>query len=235
MASSPNELALRGWTYASRRLGSDEAGVTLAVVIACLLAIVIQTGAVVRGIAPLLNGGLVDTDDYMRLVRVEHLWLTGAWFDSVIPRVDPPTGLALHWSRPMDVLLMAGAFLATPLLGFKSALYWWGSVISPVLLMVSIAAMAWAAAPLIPRRGLPLVALLFVAQPSIEHRYIIGRPDHHGLLILLLVLAIGYGLRVAQDPDRRSNAVMAGLAGAMAIWVSVESLVGVVAAIAAFA
>jgi hypothetical protein len=199
-----------------------------------MLVIVIQAGAVVRGFAPILDGGLVDTDDYMRLVRVEHLWQTGAWFDSVIPRVDPPIGLALHWTRPMDVLLMAGTLLGTPLLGFRSALFWWGSAISPVLQILSIGAMVWAATPLISRRWLPLVALLYVAQPGIMLRFLVGRPDHHGLLILLLVLAIGFCLRVAQDPESRSNAMWAGLVGAMAIWVSVESLVSVMAAISAF-
>jgi len=232
--SSPNKLAYPGWACATRRLATDEGGVALAILIASVLVIVIQAGAVVRGFAPILDGGLVDTDDYLRLVRVEHLWQTGAWFDSVIPRVDPPIGLALHWTRPMDVLLMTGALLGTPLLGFRSALFWWGSAISPMLQILSIGAMVWAATPLISRRWLPLVALLYVAQPGIMLRFLVGRPDHHGLLILLLVLAIGFCLRVAQDPESRSNAMWAGLIGAMAIWVSVESLVSVMASIAAF-
>jgi hypothetical protein len=233
--SSPNKLALPGWSDTTRRLATDEPGVGLAVLIASFLIVVIQAGAVVRGFVPVFDGGLVDTDDYMRLVRVEHLWQTGAWFDSVIPRVDPPAGLELHWTRPMDVLLMAGALLGTPLLGFKSALFWWGSAISPVLQILSVATLVWAAAPLITRRWLPLVALLYVAQPSLMLRFLAGRPDHHSLLILLFVLTLGFGLRVAQNPDKRSNAIWGGLVGAMAIWVSVESLVSMVAVIAAFA
>ncbi|TFH42821.1 MAG: hypothetical protein E4H01_12900, partial [Lysobacterales bacterium] len=133
--SSSRKLARPGWAHAAKRLSTAEAGIALAILIASLIAIATQTSLVIRGIVPTLEGGLVDTDDYLCLVRVEHLWQTGAWFDSVIPRIDPPTGLALHWTRPMDVLLMAGALLATPLVGFRSALFWWGSLVSPVLLI----------------------------------------------------------------------------------------------------
>ncbi len=229
-----HELALSGWARVAKRLVSDDVGLAWAFAVASLLFFAINAVFAIRGVSPVLDGKLVETDDYLRLVRVEYLWQTGAWFDAVIPRVNPPIGLALHWTRPMDVLLMAGALLGAPLLGFKTALFWWGALISPLLQILAIAAVIWAVAPLLSRRWLPLVAFYFVAQPAVLSRFLVGRPDHHGLLILLLVLAIGFGLRVAQDPGRRSGAISAGLVGALAIWVNVESLVAVAMAVAAF-
>lgn len=206
----------------------------LVIAIAVVLIVVIQTGAALNGISPVLTGGLVDTDDYMRLVRVEYLWQSGAWFDAVIPRIDPPNGLALHWTRPMDILLLAGAGVASPFLGFHAALFWWGALISPVLMIVSLCAVVWAAAPVLPRSWLPLTALLFVAQPGDLARFMVGRPDHHGLLILLFIVSLGFALRVLTNPGRMFDAVAAGLTGALAIWVSIESLVTVATVVATF-
>jgi len=213
---------------------ANDREVALAVAFSIVLIAVIQIGAAMNGHTPVLDGGLVDTDDYMRLVRVEYLWRTGAWFDAVIPRIGPPHGLALHWTRPMDILLLAGAGLASPFLGFKAALFWWGALVSPVLMVAALGAAVWAAAPVVARTGLPLVAFIFVAQPGNLARFMAGRPDHHGLLILLFVLSLGFVLRVLADPGRRSDAIAAGLIGALAIWISIESLVPAAAVIATF-
>jgi len=230
-----HDLAPPSWPRAVRQRLSVEAGIAPAIVIASLFALTVQAGLVARGIAPVLDGNLIDTDDYMRLVRVEYLWQSGAWFDAVIPRIDPPNGLALHWTRPMDILLLAGAGLASPFLGFQVALFWWGVLVSPVLLVVSLCAAVWAAAPLLPRPWLPLVAFFFVAQPYDLARFMVGRPDHHGLLILLFVLSLGFALRVLANPERKMAATAAGLIGALTIWISIESLVAVVTIVATFA
>lgn len=221
--------ALRG----TPRQASDRDTV-LAIALVIALSVAIQAGVALNGISPVLSGGLVDTDDYMRLVRVEYLWQSGAWFDAVIPRIDPPNGLALHWTRPMDILLLAGAGMASPFFGFNEALFWWGALVSPVLLVISIGAIVWTAAPVLPRPWLPLVAFVFIAQPGELARFMVGRPDHHGLLILLLILSLGFALRILSNPERNFYAVAAGLTGALAIWVSIESLVVVIATVATF-
>lgn len=208
--------------------------VILAIAVVAALIVVIQSGIALKGLSPILAGGLLDTDDYMRLVRVTHLWQSGAWFDAVIPRIGPPVGLALHWTRPMDILLLAGAVPVSLFLDFQAALFWWGAIVSPVLLIASLCAIAWAAAPVVPRPGLPLVAFVFVAQPGVLSRFMVGRPDHHGLLILLLILSLGFALRVLANPERKFDAVAAGLIGALAIWVSIESLGAVAAVLATF-
>jgi hypothetical protein len=208
--------------------------IAIAIALTAALIVVVQIGAALKGLAPVLAGGLVDTDDYMRLVRVAHLWQSGAWFDATIPRIGPPDGLALHWTRPMDILLLAGAGLASPFLGFQAALFWWGALVSPVLMVVSVCAIVWAAAPFVARSGLPLVAFIFVAQPGDLSRFMVGRPDHHGLLLLLFILSLGFALRVLSNPERKVDAIAAGLMGALAMWISIESLVAVAATVATF-
>src|SRR6185503_6098456 len=64
----------------------------------------------IHGFAALPEG--VSTDDAMRLVEVRD-WLAGQdWFDLTQHRLSPPTGVAMHWSRlidlPLAALILAG-------------------------------------------------------------------------------------------------------------------------------
>ena len=211
----------------------DEGGLGPAVGTAILMMAIIQVGLVVKGNAPVLDGVLIDPDGYMRLARVAQLWQDGNWFDTVVTRIGPPEGLILHWSRPFDLLLLLGALLASPLLGFEAGLYWWGVVLGPLLQVAAVIALVWAAAPLLPRAWRCLLAFLFVSQPAIFGAFAVGRPDHHGVQVILFVLLIGLTLRLIFDPARTRAAIWAGAISALAVWISVESILPVVLSIAA--
>ncbi len=211
----------------------DDTSLAAAVATAAVFMALIQIGMVMNGGAPVLDGVLVDPDAYMRLARVEHLWASGAWFDPVFPRIGPPDGLAMHWTRPFDVVLLMGALIASPLLGFKTGLFWWGVALGPVLQVTAVVALLWAAAPLLPRAWRALLAFLFIAQPAVFGSFAIGRPDHHGLQALLFILLIGFTLRSILAPVRWRAALWAGLVSVLAVWVSVESILAVALSIAA--
>ncbi len=87
------------------------------------LLIAVQIMLTVRGDSPLSRGALWTADGYMRLVRVEALYETGDWYDGVVHRSNAPYGESLHWTRPFDVVLLAGAAPLAPVVGFKTALY----------------------------------------------------------------------------------------------------------------
>ncbi len=195
--------------------------------------LVIQIALVFGDVAPFFDGSLADPDAYMRLNRVQHLWDSGAWFDPVYPRIGAPEGHVQHWTRPMDVLLLAGAAVAAPFVGFETGLHWWGVVIGPVMLLPALIALVWAAQPLARREWLWLVGVLFVTQPAILVTFLVGRPDHNCLLILLFILYLGLTIRLLMEPDRLRNALLAGAVAGLALWVSVETLLFVVAGIAA--
>lgn len=194
--------------------------------------LIIQIALVLADVAPFSHGSLADPDSYMRLNRVMHLWDSGAWFDPVYPRIGPPDGHIQHWTRPMDVLLLAGAILAAPFVGFETGLHWWGVVIGPVMLMPSLMALIWAAKPLVRREWLWLAGVVFVTQPAIMVTFLVGRPDHNCLLILLFIVYFGSTIRLLMDPRQLGLAVVAGTVAALALWVSVETLLFVVAGIA---
>ena len=183
---------------------------------------VIQVLVVTFGATPLLDGSLMGTDGYMRLVRVELLYETGAWFDGRIARANAPYGDILHWTRPLDVLLLSAAWPLTPFLGFEKALFWGGAFVSPILLLATGYAMLWASKPLVDAVNRPFVILVFLTQLGVLAYSLPGRIDHHALQILLLVLTTGLVLRVCAKQPRRGLAMLTGVVLGLGLWASVE-------------
>lgn len=171
-----------------------------------------------------LEGELVDPDAYMRLVRVTHLVETGDWFDSSIPRSNAPFGETLHWTRPLDVLLLLGSAPFLLFVPFSKALFLAGVLLSPVLLLFICYSAAWAAEPIAGRRVEYLAMIAILAQPGILQACMPGRPDHHSLHILVFILMTGAGIRwLTRAPSRLLAAGTGGLM-AFGLWVGPEFL-----------
>ena len=183
------------------------------------------------GTSPILEGNLVDPDSFMRLVRVTRLYETGAWYDVSVPRINAPYGDILHWTRPFDVVLLVGAWLLAPFLGFKAGLFWVGAAISPLLSLVAAVALYWAVAPLFERRLRYLTVVVFLLQPAVLVYAMAGRADHHVLQVVLMVVFGGLVLRLLTRPFDRNTALGAGVAAGLGIWVSVEFLVALACAL----
>jgi len=177
------------------------------------------------GKMPIPAGALGDSDCYMHLLRASDLYETGQWYDTVIERGNAPYGDDLHWTRPFDLLLLAGAIPGSLLTSFSSSLFWWGVIISPVILVAVLLALRWAARPLLGEDGASIIGFLFVIQIGVLIYLQAGRPDHHGLLLLLFVLLLGFVLRLMERPFSPGLCTAAGAVSALSMWTSVESLV----------
>ena len=186
------------------------------------------------GHAAVLDGFLPGQDSYMRLVRVEHLYATGDWFDITLPRSNWPYGEVQNWTRPVDVLMLSGAVLLEPFLGFRQALYWWGSATAPLLHIATALALAWMVAPRLDRSRQLLVVLLFLVQIPVWRHGVLGRTDHHMLIMLTFALALGGALRVLVGPARPRRDLMAGVLAGFGLWLTVEFLVVLAIIFAAF-
>jgi len=168
---------------------------------------------------------LTDPDCYMRLVRVQSLYDNGEWFNNTISRSNSPLGETLHWSRPLDILLFVGAYVGSFFLSFRDALYWWGYILSPVIMVSSVLALEWAGRPLFSKGLRVWMIAFFLCQAAVAFVYAFGRPDHHSLLALLFVLQIGFVLRIIFEDEReRRYPYFAGFITAVSMWVSVETL-----------
>lgn len=179
------------------------------------------------------EGGLADTDSYVRVLRVLELWGGAGWYDSVLPWLAPPEGLALHWTRPLDLLILAGA-LPAMLAGLDAAraIHWSGAVICPALHVLAALAAVWAARAVWPANWSWLAGLVLLNNLAAANYSGFGRADHHTLVLLCAVVALGFTLRSAAG-DRRA-ALPAGFIFGLGVWVAPEALFVAVPAMAAF-
>lgn len=184
-----------------------------------------------------LDERFIGPDAYMRTVRVLELVEGGGWYDGTIERSNAPYGEQLHWTRPLDALILAGAAPLRILAGldWQSSVYISGTLVSPVLHILALLAFLWALRPLLDDRALVLAGVLFAAQFYLAFQFAIGRPDHHGLILLLDIVILGLALRlIGPDPEPR-DALAAGLSAALVVWVSIEGLLVVALLLAVLA
>ena len=96
--------------------------------------------------------------------------------------------------------MLAGAVPLSYFVDFETALYWWGVVLSPILLVLALISLNWATRIILSKDGTFLVILLFLCQAMVPAYFDAGRPDHHSLLILLNILYVGIVLRMVVRP-----------------------------------
>lgn len=207
--------------YSGRHAGSGSLLPLLALVATWAL---VHGSLVIFRDLPLFEGGLLGPDAYMRMVRVGELAQGGGWFDGTIARANAPYGDTLHWTRPLDVLIIALSWPAGLLFGAQQGLEIAGILISPLLQLATALLLIWALRPVI-RPGswfLPAVALFL--QPCALAYSIVGRADHHALLLLVFVGTAGFLLRTLRQPSGMRPALAAGLTAGFGIWLSVEFL-----------
>lgn len=202
-------------------------------VILVLFAVVLHARLALSPGGALFQNSLADTDSYARLLRVIQLWQGGGWFDGTIPGLGAPEGMPLHWTRPLDVLIIGPAYLMHLIGMAETAALWWSALlICPVLHILSCLATIWAARALWPREAAWFAALILLGQVMVLTYGAVGRADHHVLILLACILSIGAFLRAVQDPGRHGMAFAAGAYGAFGLWIGPEALITFVPALA---
>jgi len=199
----------------------------LILLITALVVVLIGTVPVLFGMPALLGEDMIlaGPDGYMRLFRVEQWVRGGEWYDAISHFSNAPYGELLHWTRPFDLLLMAGALPLVPFVGFHEGLLVWGVAISLVLEILTLWVLFWATRPLLSSGWFLLMAVLFTIQPALRAYFLIARPDHHSLQIFLYAALFALMLRSFMEKTPASRFFLAGGVAALALWVSIEALV----------
>lgn len=170
-----------------------------------------------------------DPDDAMRLVRVRKLLNEPGRRVGRIAEINWPAGAELHWTAPMDWLLAGAYKLARPLVRTADPLATVGAW-TPVLLgAIYVGLMMFF---LHRAFGCPvavLAGLFVVVSDGFDRAFALGHPDHHGLMELLFLIAIGCWIpRVRPDGSRgassRQTAILSGAATGLAIWIATQSM-----------
>lgn len=164
-----------------------------------------------------------DTDDMMRAVQVLR-WLDGAgWRDVSEPRLAPPDGVVSHWARLPDLPIAAAVLAAEPFVGRERALTVAAYAVPTGLLLIVMAAIAWAAVPFgaAVARCVPFLAAFC---PTVLNKFFPGALDHHNWQIVLAALLVGGILRIALGPPSRAALAAVAAAGAVGLWIGGEML-----------
>ncbi len=176
-------------------------------------------------IPEVLEGEMVDPDNYMRLLRVEGLLEGASWYDATSPRSNAPFGETLHWTRPLDALIALGAMPLLVALPVRAAVFVSGFLVSPLLLILICFAVAGVVRDLVGDRYRYYAMIAVLAQLGVVGYAVPGRPDHHPLILLLFVLSLGLGVRMLGDSRDRWKGLSAGAAFGAGLWVGPEFLV----------
>jgi hypothetical protein len=204
--------------------GRARRDILIAFLVALPLVLLAQWSMLTGKQTPIRDGALFGPDAHMRVERVERLIATQRWYDPVSPRSNAPHGETLHWTRPLDVLLVLAALPARPFTDWHGALFAASVWLPPVLHLVTLATLLWAAAPVVGR-ALWTVGLLMVTQANTNAPFIPGNADHHSLQILLLAASIGCLVRLMPAPGRRGPAIGGGGVAGITLWISFEGMV----------
>jgi hypothetical protein len=172
----------------------------------------------------------MSTDDLMRLIEVRDFLAGQGWFDVTQYRLDPPMGVAMHWSRLVDLPIAALITALSPVLGrtgaeAAAAATW------PLLLMLPTLALAGALARRLSNATAMLIAIVLcaVSAPVLVH-FRPGALDHHGYQLMLLLMTI-YG--VSARGEARLLPALGGLAAAASIAIGIEMMPALAAIVAA--
>jgi hypothetical protein len=191
------------------------------ILLAVLLTLTVQTALVFAFQNPVLDGQLNGADSYMRLHRVLHLYETGNWYDGFNLRTNAPYGELIHWTRPLDSILFAGAWIGSAVTEFPNALFIWGVLVGPALLITLAPIWSWGTRPLLGPGGFLLSFALFPLLGLLNATFRPGNPDHHGLIALFFLTLIAIFIRLSTGKPRVRIALAAGLVAGASIWVGV--------------
>ena len=158
----------------------------------------------------------VDADCYSRMSRVQMV----AEHPGAIVRhhdfENYPAGTAPHTTAPLDYAIVALACALQPFTAQPLDLA--GAIVSPLLALCGGWFLWWWSRRLAsPYRWAAL--LLYALSPILAHGMALGRPDHQGLLIVLVLFALAAEWELLARPSR-GWAVVSGSSWGMALWVS---------------
>lgn len=176
-----------------------------------------------KAVAVWTQGHFFDTDDAMRLAQLRDLFAGQGWRDVAQHRMGVDEGVAMHWSRLVDLPLAALLAALKPLAGAELAERATRLIAPAALGLVYLVALAALARRMTDARGAFAATLIAVLAPATNLQFEAGRIDHHGAQIVLL-LTMATATMAALDPARARAAAIAGVAAAASLAISVENL-----------
>lgn len=158
-----------------------------------------------------------DPDDILRLIQVRDLLGGQSWFDVSQTRIDSPSGgVAMHWSRLVDIPLALVILAMTPIVGSAMA----ETIAIVVVPLITLACVMLLASRIAWRlwgdEEAVFTALVIVISIPVVFQLSPMRIDHHGWQMVCALAALN-GLLARSA--RRGGWI---IGGALAFWLSIS-------------
>lgn len=165
-----------------------------------------------------ITGGVyyIDADCYARMTRVKMVLEQPGLLIQKHLFENFPDGIVSHTTAPLDYLIAALSLIFRAF--SQNALDLAGAFISPLLGVLTMGFLwFWTRHARLPYRWAAL--FLFAVSPIIGHGFLLGRPDHQSLVLLLMAIALGAEWMLWEKPSRAWSFV-SGAALGLGMWVS---------------
>ena len=169
------------------------------------------------------TGGFFDTDDAMRMSQVRDLLAGQGWYDMTLWRLDPPQGSVIHWSRLVDLPIVALLKLFGLFLPAEAAERAARIAFPTLTFAILLAGGAWAAKIFARRETAVLGVFTILFCGVMFWQFPPGRIDHHAPQITLLLFCVA-ALARALDPAQARWAALSGACMAVSLGIGLENL-----------
>ena len=162
-------------------------------------------------------GRYPDPDDVLRMVQVRDLLAGQGWFDLTQHRLDAPRGgVAMHWSRLVDLPLAGLILVLTPLLGQPLAEAATAVAVPVLAFGCAVMLVGRQAARLCGAETVPYACLALALSVPVLSQVLPLRIDHHGWQIVLALVVLSAVL----SRGARRGGWLAG--AALAVWLAIS-------------
>ncbi|MDR1334626.1 MAG: glycosyltransferase family 39 protein [Holosporaceae bacterium] len=173
----------------------------------------------------------VDTDDYMRLVRIREFFNHHDWGNTIISRSNVPFGCDLHWTRFYDFFIIIPVYLLNFFVNsLDKSIEWCCFVISPIVKSITVVIFFRFAQQLMYKRDAFLLAVLFAVHPLIMVFGNFGRPDHHAFIMLFIIIHLYSVINIMKLGFQWKTCLWAAITTTLCIWISPETLIPILLA-----
>lgn len=169
----------------------------------------------------------IDTDDFMRIVRIREFFNNFDLNNHIISRSNYPYGCELHWSRLYDFFIIGLTWFTDFFTNsLEKSIDYICFIISPILGLISMIVISKIFRNFVKESDIFLATALFCASPYLLIFFRLGRPDHHAFITLCILIYIYYITKIisAKNEDKYTY-IKTAISAAACVWASPETLI----------
>lgn len=196
-------------------------------VMVAALALVLMR-AIVDGRAMHDNFVTMDNDDILRLVMVRDLIAGQGWFDTTQYRLLPPDGVALHWSRYIDLGVASIIVPLSRLVPMDTAEQLAVTIWPTLVFIIHVLVIAYGTRRVFGTLAACFAVGVVVMWPVTGNLHSgAGNIDHHNIQMLMMTIV---AFALIWPTQAIASGVIGGVAAAMSLAVGLETLPFIVVA-----